>query len=200
MNPIIINNLYNTSISKLRKLKFFIPGECKSAPITFKSINAGSGRVDELGTIGIMVSLQASNEFIEFDYECNGVNYRYQVKLVSVKSNLGKGGHLWYFLCPETGARCSKLYFHDNEFVSRKSIPNAFYRGEVKSKKWRINDKNYNQFDRLSKIILQGRLPTFKRTYKGQFTKRYNILLQAVATKQALTQKIINESFIEDSR
>ena len=182
---IIKNDLYTISISALRKLQFFNSAGYKEEPITFKYRNAGSGAMHELGTIMIRVSIQDGNWYTGFEYTADGIDYCYQVELVQLQSNLGKG-FLWYFLCPELKVRCRKLYFYQDIFVSRKCLIGGLYKDEAKTKSSRGNSKLYNQLNRLNKIILEGRKPSFKRYYRGNPTKRYLALMNAVRTRNQL--------------
>jgi len=72
-------------------------------------------------------------------------------------------------------------------------IDGGVYKDQVKSKKWRGTGQLVNKLNRLHTLILEGRKPSFKRTYKGNFTKRYLALMHAVRTKQAMTEEAFNE-------
>lgn len=57
----------------------------------------------------------------------DGEPYQGEIMVEQRDSNLGVGGHYYYFLCPETGRRCRYLYLYGGRFVSRFAIPRAAY-------------------------------------------------------------------------
>ncbi len=191
--PTIINELLSISIKQLRQLHFFKSAGYKSEPISFKSWNHKIGAFEQWGTIGINLSIQAGNCYVEFEYMVNEIHYCYQVELVQVPSNLAIGGHVLYFLCPVTKERFRKLYFYQNKFVSRKLIEGAMYRSEITAMKWRGDVTIHNKLRRLNSIILEGRKPSFKRHYRGKPTMRYIALLQAVKVKNETTTRYFND-------
>jgi hypothetical protein len=153
-----------------------------------KSKNVRTNSYAEVCTINVSVSTQNGNSYIEFSYLIDNMPVEFKLDLVQVPSNLGKGGHLWYFLCPQTADRCRKLYLYQDHFVSRKSINGAFYKGQVKSKRMRFNeyDKNFILFHKLTAVILQGQGRYFKRWYKERHTKKHVALLHAVEARRYL--------------
>ncbi len=100
--------------------------------------------------------------------------------LKSLPSNLGKG-RVWYFLCPDTGKRCRKLYWINSQFSSRHAFPDAMYRSQAESRRDRIL-RRY--------ITLAGTTKNpkaewdnsdqqhFRAYYRGKPTRRYRDYLR----------------------
>lgn len=57
----------------------------------------------------------------------DGKPYQEEIRIEQRESNLGVGGHYYYFLCPQTGRRCRYLYLYGGRFVSRYAIPRVAY-------------------------------------------------------------------------
>lgn len=112
----------------------------------------------------------------------------YQVELVPIPSNLGRGV-VWYFLCPATGKRCRKLYLVGGYFYHRSAFKGCLYEKQTFSHR---NRKMYNSLDFVfstdecyEKIYSKH----FKRHYRGQPTKRYLKLMNRIEARQMITAK-----------
>ncbi len=73
------------------------------------------------GTISIQVNTISESPYTELDYKCDSEPIKYIIYLVSVPSNIGVG-KVWYFLCPNTGKRCRKLYMINTYFLHRSAF------------------------------------------------------------------------------
>ena len=124
------------------------------------------------GSISILVDTNLENPFLELDYKTAGYPIKYEVSLVTVPSNLGKG-HLWYFLCPQTGKRCRKLYLIGDRFLHREAFQGCFYEKQVQSKSYKDLDRTFGRAFRAEDAYEEMHKPHFKRYYKGKPTKRY---------------------------
>lgn len=106
-------------------------------------------------------------------YSCGDAHYNYIINIAAQPSNLGLGD-CYYFVCPEKGVLCRKLYFYKGMFVSRQAIPKAVYDSQM--------DKSGGGFKMLLSI-LDVMQPNRKEYYKGRITpygkkmqKCYNML------------------------
>jgi hypothetical protein len=94
------------------------------------------------------------------------------VRLVTMPANIGKG-IVWYFLCPNTGKRCRKLYMVDTYFLHREAFKGAMYEKQTHSKyvrgQLRLFEKLFNKENAWEQVYSKY----FKKHYKGKPTKRY---------------------------
>lgn len=91
------------------------------------------------GSIGVTVWLneQEGKGKVRFSYEIKAEQYFYNVGLEAVPCNLG-GGQRWYFICSQTGKRCTKLHFANGYLQHRSGIPGAMYSRQTESVKTRM--------------------------------------------------------------
>ncbi len=92
------------------------------------------------GFVSIQVNTLSNKPFMSLKYNCNGLPIEYNVQLISVKSNLGKGV-VWFFICPKTAKRCRKLYLVDTYFYHRTAFSGCMYEKQTKSKSYRELEK-----------------------------------------------------------
>jgi hypothetical protein len=80
----------------------------------------GSG-VETVATVKLDLSMYAEKGTIWLTYTANGQSMQYTVSLVTTAPNYG--GRRWWFVCPLTKARASKLYLPPNAttFASRQA-------------------------------------------------------------------------------
>lgn len=104
--PILFDECKTVTITFLKKRKYLEPNGWKTGTITWSRGKNEHKRIT--GSISIEVNTQTESPYIELDYKTNDKLINYQITLVSIPSNIGKG-LLWYFLCPNTGHRCRKL-------------------------------------------------------------------------------------------
>lgn len=159
------------SISDLRKLKYF-----NKNSITTGTVN-WTNRGMKTGSIGISVKMNDKVNFVQFNYKCNGNDYNYDVQLIALPSNLGKG-KVWYFVCRYTGKRCRKLHLLSERFMHRSALPSGMYSKQTQSKKWRDMDKIYGSYFDSDKLYQELHSKHFKRYYNGKPTKRYIRIMQ----------------------
>ena len=101
--PTLYDECKTVSIAFLKEHGYLNPGQYKSGIITW------SRNGNKTGSISIAVNKYKESSYLELDYRCNDKPINYKVPLVSLPSNIGKGV-IWFFLCPNTGKRCRKLY------------------------------------------------------------------------------------------
>jgi hypothetical protein len=131
-------------------------------------------RDEPTGSMTIVTKHTPNEKWIRVSYtatDLKGVktDYDYQIDLVEVDSNLGKGKVL-YMICPESGRRCRILYlaYWANKFKCREAYQNRLYFSTQKCSK--LDFWNTKYFETVSKIEKFGSLRT--TTHKGKPTKR----------------------------
>lgn len=168
--PTLYDEVKTVSISFLNKHGYLKPNQWKNCTMTWSSNG------NTTGSISIRINTQHEGPYIELDYKCNEAPINYRVQLISTPSNLGKGV-VWYFVCPETGKRCRKLFLkHTSYFVSRFAIPGGMYYNQTVSNRYKGLTKAF----RLDAVFEEIHQPYFKKWYAGKETKRYKRLLEKV--------------------
>jgi hypothetical protein len=160
------------TIGCLRELGYLEPLGRKSGTLSW------SRHGQQTSSICLTVDMQEG--YVELDYRCRDKPINYRVRLMSIVSNLGKG-HIWYFVCPNTGRKCRKLYGIGDYFLSRFAYPAAMYRCQTEPK----SDRGFRRF-----LTLHGttRNPKaewdyfnrkrFRTYYNGKPTKKYQKYLE----------------------
>ena len=164
--PTLYDEVLQVSISMLREWDYLKPGHWKSGTITW------SRNGNKTGSIGISVHMDEESPYVELDYKYNDEPRNYRIRLVSVPSNLGIG-KVWYFLCPQTGKRCRKLYSVGGWFLHREAFNGVYYDSQIRSKQMRYYDKMFGPMYQTDRLYGELHKPYFKRYYNGQPTKRY---------------------------
>lgn len=164
--PKLYDELKTLSVSFLKKHGYLKPNQLQSGTVTWST----GGNVT--GTIAIIVSMQPGAEHLALDYSCNGKPVNYRVRLTPVPSNLGIG-LLWYFVCPNTGKRCRKLYLADTYFLHRDAFSGCMYRKQAMSKYTRLLDRSIGIAFSTDELYNQLRRKHLKKQYAGKPTKRY---------------------------
>ncbi len=101
--PTLFDECKTFNISFLKSRKYLEPNGWKTGTITWSQGEGEHKRIT--GSISIEVNTVSESPYIELNYKTNDKPINYQVQLVSIPSNIGKGV-VWYFLCPITGKRC----------------------------------------------------------------------------------------------
>jgi len=185
--PTLYDELKTVSISFLRKHGYLKPKQWQSGTITW------SRNGNKTGSISIWVNTQPETPYLELDYQCNGNPINYRVKFVSLPSNLGKGV-VWYFLCPNTGKRCRKLYLADSYFYHRSAFRGCMYEKQIQSKKYRALDKTLGVYFRSDEIYEQLHKKHFKKQYAGKPTKRYLKLMEQMHRAESIPHDVIERA------
>ena len=102
--------------------------------------------------------------FVELTYNFNDKYRRYEVPLVSIPSNLGKG-NIWYFLCPKISKRCRKLYSVGSFFYHREVFINVFYESQTRRKNYRLSNQIYGGYFKADELYEQLYQKNFRKTY-----------------------------------
>lgn len=162
--PVIYDSLKTITISFLKSHKYLEPGGYKGGNIFWTRNGEPDGNID------ILVNTFGNNRYLELGYKANGTRINYRVQLVTIASNLGIG-LIWYFLCPVTGKRCSKLYETGGYFYHRLAF-RGMYDKQTQSKKSRDLHKIFGDWE-VDKLNEQLYRKHFKRIYDGKHTRQY---------------------------
>jgi hypothetical protein len=180
--PTLYDELKTVSISFLTKYGYLKPNQWRSGIITW------SRNGNETGSISISVNTETESPYLELDYKHNEAPINYKVQLISAPSNLGKGV-VWYFVCPNTGKRCRKLYLVETYFYHRSAFKNCMYEKQTQSKKSRYLDKTLGTYLRSEQILEQLDKKHFKKEYAGKPTKKYLMLSQHLQKEESFSMK-----------
>jgi hypothetical protein len=183
--PTILDHVKQISISKLKEWGYLEDHTFKSGTITW------SQNGQELGSIRIRSNMKAKQPFIQLSYTYNKeepVDYR--VKLTSVPSNLGVG-KLWYFVCPETGKRCRKLYGAGKNFLHREAFPDAMYESQTLSKHGRELNRYFSLYGSLDDLYEELYSKGFTTHYNGKPTKRYKQIMSQLEQVKKMKSELM---------
>lgn len=129
--------------------------------------------------ISILVKTEEKSGVMMLDYVCNGKHKNYKIFLTTISSNLGIG-KVWFFICPETGVRCRKLYLNNGYFLHRLANGGFYYYAQTQSKNNRVF------YSKVFDDVFRGKLdeelykPYLKRYYRNKPTKTYKKLLARI--------------------
>ena len=182
MFPTLFEDCKTISISDLNRWGYLKPDQFRSGEMTW------SRGERKTGSISFAVFTYPDAPYIELNYSCNQQPIKYQVKLKSIPSNLGKGV-VWYFVCPKTNKQCRKLYLVNIYFYHRTAWRGFLYEKQTYSKKTR---KLYKSFDALfgsEKAYEKINGKYFKSEYNGRPTKQYLKLLSKIEAASGISYK-----------
>jgi hypothetical protein len=131
-----------------------------------------SSRTHQRTLVNAEVVMEQQYPYIVLNYELYGKSISYEVALVSIPSNIGRGV-IWYFLCPQTFARCRKLHFVNGRFYHRSAFPGYLYDLQTYGHKSRWGIHQVDLLHKSEAAVLTMNRKYFKPTYRGQYTKRY---------------------------
>lgn len=143
----------------------------------------------ERGCVGVEIYSFLEFKYVKLDYLYKGIKRNYQIKLISIPSNLGIG-KVWYFLCPLTGKRCRKLYCVNGFFYHREAFTGCLYESQIYSKKYRRYDKYYGSYFKLDYLYQQLHKKYFKKYYRGKPTNRYSKIMNEMKTILSMSKRI----------
>jgi hypothetical protein len=110
--------------------------------------------------------------------------YDYEIELVEIPSNLGKGNVL-FFVCPESYNRCRILYrcYGYHKFKCRKAYrTRIYYNLQIQSEHYYNNERYFRTEEKLNKLESERR----SYYYKGKPTKRLKRILKLQQDLQRL--------------
>lgn len=171
--PLLFDEVKHLSITDLKKLKYLT----KNARI--KGVVRWKRNGTETGCISVETSINNTNGTVHLQYTCNGTDYDYKVRLVTMQSNIGNG-LIWYFICPFTAKRCRNLYLISERFMHRSALPSGMYTTQTHSKKWRNIEKVYGNYFDVDHYYMELYKKHFTKHYNGKPTKRYSKLMEKI--------------------
>lgn len=136
---------------------------------------------------------ESTRGWLRLGYDHFGGRIDQVIPLLRQASNLGRGGGIWYALCPITGRRCRRLYLGSRYFVSRWGIAGALYRSQQVSKEeraFRAVMRRLEELERLEELTRQWLFePHSKRSYGGKLTRPMQRYLKLKAAAETNWQK-----------
>jgi hypothetical protein len=123
-------------------------------------------------TGSISVRLDMFKMILFLDYKYGDEPRKYEIDIVSVPSNLGKGD-VYYFQCPKTFKRCRILYSIGGYFLHREAFDNAMYDTQTTSKRNRAMCRLFDSYRKSENKYIETQKKHFKKHYAGKPTKRY---------------------------
>ena len=182
--PTLFDEVKTVSTSFLSKHGYLKKNQWQSGTITW------SRNGNKTGSISIRVNTLLENPYLELDYKSNDTPINYQVPLVSIPSNIGKGV-IWYFICPHTGKRCRKLYLIGGYFYHRSAFRGCMYEKQTYSHSNRWLGKQFDKLLGCEKAYEQIYSKHFKKEYNGKPTKRYLKLLKQANAGEGISEEAL---------
>lgn len=172
-----VENCSTISITKLKEWGYLNNG-IKEGVISWSI----SGEVHS--RIGIKSTILEHVKYITLAYTQNGKSINYNIRLISIPSNLGKG-EIYYFLCPTTGKRCRKLYRNSKYFLHREAFRQLYYEKQIESKKNRYLTSIFDKAFLKDEVYNEQFKKHFKTHYNGKITKRYKKILDKIKLSES---------------
>lgn len=169
-SPALVEDFLCLPMSFLKERNYLVSHQSQSGTMFW------TRREEKIASIGISVTIHQNGGYLELKYNHNDEPINYKVQIISKLSNLGKG-RVWYFLCPNTGKLCRKLY-GGKYFLHREAYIGVMYQKQIESKKDRLMDKLYGPYFDSEKLYDELYKPYFKKYYKGKPTKRYAKIME----------------------
>ena len=178
-----IESCKTVSITKLKEWGYLDKG-IKSGVITWSI----SGEVTS--RIGIKSNITEYKKTITLDYTQDGESINYNINIISIPSNLGKG-RILYFVCPNTGKRCRKLYHNSKYFLHREAFNYLYYEKQIESKKTRELHSIFDRAFLKDEVYEEQYKKHFKTHYNGKITKRYKKILDKIKLSESYPKNTI---------
>jgi len=167
-----VENCNTVSITKLKAWGYLEYG-VKSGIISWSI----SGEVHS--RIGIKSTILEHKKYITLEYTQNGESIKYDVRIESIPSNLGKGA-IYYFVCPNTGKHCRKLYHNSKYFLHREAFRYFYYDKQIEPKKSRYLHSIFDRAFLTDEVYEELYSKHFKTHYNGKETKRYKKIMDKI--------------------
>jgi len=172
--PTLYDEALQINLSKLKEWGYLNPGQYKGGTLTW--IRNGV----QADSLSIRVNTRKGTiHFIELEYIFQSERRKYQVELVSLPSNLGKG-EIRYFLCPQTYKRCRILYSIGGYFLHREAFSGCYYACQTQSKYYRQLESTLGVYYKTDDLYEQLYSKHFKTHYAGEPTKRYLRIMKKI--------------------
>ncbi|WP_132051837.1 hypothetical protein [Pseudocnuella soli] len=192
-SPTIVENQLCLSTAILKKFKPLELEGRKAKELTFYRVNPLTGNKEITASLQVTFNSEFGNDYLKLDYVYGGQEISCIIHLQAIKSNLGKG-FVYFFICPQTGKNCRKLYLHEGHFKSRKGIGVLLYYQQTVP----VKDRSVFQMGRVSKkyrelLVAQFR-PYYKEWYGLKKTKKQNRVEVVELKLLSLKRQITNAS------
>lgn len=159
------------SLAYLQKQGMLVKGDLYNGTISW------SRNGDPLGIIGIICDYRNPDNVcivLYYTLTSDGIatKYDYKIHLIEVPTNFDPSRKRLYFVCPESGRNCLKLYkaYGYPKWKSRAAYQNRlYYPLQIASKLWRAN----SQYWALDAKLEEDRKQRRAYDYAGKPTKRY---------------------------
>lgn len=178
--PDLYDDALQMNVTKLKNWGYLKPGRIVSTSLEW------SKRGDKIGSIMITVNTKSDTPYIILNYKYRDEPRYYKVDLVTKASNLGKG-RIWFFVCPNTGKLCRKLYSIGGYFLHRTAFKNNMYECQTFSKRMRDMDKLYGAYFLSEQLYDKLYTKHLKKTYAGKPTKKYAKLIAQLAKSERVS-------------
>lgn len=180
-NPLLFDNTKSLNMGFLKKQGYLKSNQIQSGNVFWKC----NGH--QTGSISIQVNTSLGNPYLQLDYKHGESLIKYRVNLIGKVSNLGLG-IVWYFVCPNTGKHCRKLYLSSGYFYHRSACKDGMYERQTLSKNHRAIERTMNLYFRSDNLYEQIYKKHFKKQYAGKPTKRYLKLTQQIEKSDSQSQ------------
>lgn len=164
--PTLFDNALQLDIKTLKKFDYLKAGQIKAGVLTWSR----SGQTT--GQISIQVNTTFEPHELTLNYSFRNEPREYTICIVSRPANIGKG-EVWFFVCPQTGLLCRKLYSIEGYFYHRKAFASAMYDSQTLSRKVRHFQQAFGVLIRKHDIYQQIGQKHLKKHYRGKATKKY---------------------------
>ncbi|MDX5477458.1 MAG: hypothetical protein LPJ98_03295 [Cyclobacteriaceae bacterium] len=179
--PTLVEDLPFISIQALKNQGLLNPGVKTSGIFNLLIDKKPSG-----GRISVFLDL-TKFMYINLDWYDGKKNHNISITLNQVHSNLGKG-KIFYFLCPKSGQKCSKLYFIGHSVASAKWL-NLYYKDQILSKKSYAFLRLCKAFFEVDELIKEF-FSLKKHSYRGKLTRRAKQLQSKIDKKRRLISEL----------
>jgi hypothetical protein len=169
--PTLYDEVKTVEISFLKMHGYLKTDQIKRGTMTCRT------NAQKTGSISILVNMNETTPYIEFDYKCNDEPINYKVSIIDIPSNLGKG-KVFLFQCPRSHKLCRKLYLAETYFLHRSAFKGCMYECQTQGKKYRATEKTFGCYFKLDGLYKQLYKKNFKKTYGGRPTKKYFKLME----------------------
>ncbi|WP_046744910.1 hypothetical protein [Kordia zhangzhouensis] len=187
--PLLFDEVNQLSIADLKKMKYL------KKNVSVKGVIIWKRNGIKTGSLTLETTTLKTRGIATLTYTCSGTDYNYNIKLVTIPSNIGNG-LLWYFICPFTNKRCKKLYLIGERFMHRSALPSGMYTTQTHSKKWRTIEKIYGNYFDVDHYYRELYKKHFKKYYNGKPTKRYKKLKEKIKDAERFDAYEIEQLFL----
>lgn len=167
----IVEHQISISTKDLKGMKLLQRIGKRSKGIRIYRNNIITNNKEEVASFQIIVNIEKENDYVVLEYEYNGQEITDKIQLEAIKSNLGERW-VYFFICPNTGKKCRKLYLHNGYFRSRQGIGGMLYQQQAISTNNRNIFRLGRDYNRFRQLQLERFKPHFRATYEGIRTRR----------------------------